>query len=183
MSSNTRIRLLIIAAVMLVCIYGIIGLPTSKAQLIANWRNNIRLGTDLRGGSNLVMQVQMQDAFKGEADAVIQRLRDELAKASIPFADLSRNDPDFDHANNIQINVTGVPATKAGDFRMIVNDNFGAVWILTTVYETDYRLTMKPSEALRVRADTLTQCINTVEKKINGLGLAESTVQQRGESQ
>ena len=76
-----------------------------------------------------------------------------------------------------------MPATKAGDFRMVVNDNFGAVWILTTVNETDYRLTMKPSEALRVRADTLTQSINTIEKKINGLGLAESSVQPRGESQ
>ena len=64
MSSNTKIRLLIIVAVTLVCIYGIIGLPTSKAELVDNWKKNIRLGTDLRGGSNLVMQIQMQDAFK-----------------------------------------------------------------------------------------------------------------------
>jgi preprotein translocase subunit SecD len=183
MTSNTKIRLLIIAAVTLVCIYGIIGLPTSTAQLTANWRNNIKLGTDLQGGSNLIYQIQMQDAFKGEADTVIQRLRDELTKASIPFADMNRNDPTFETANSVQINITGVPPTKAGDFRMVVNDNFGAVWIMTTVNETDYRLTIKPSEALRVRTDTVTQTINTIEKKINGLGLAESTVQPRGESQ
>jgi len=189
MSSNTKIRLLIIVAVTLVCIYGLIrdpdtmGIPTSKQELVDHWRKNIRLGTDLKGGSNLVYQIQMQDAFKLEADTVIQRMRDELSKASVPFADMNRNDPDFDHANNIQINVTGVPATRAGDFRMIATDNFGAVWILTAVNETDYRMTMKASEALRVRADTVTQTINTVEKKINGLGLAESSVQQRGESQ
>src|SRR5438477_797637 len=99
MSSNTRIRLLIIAAVMLICIYGLIrdpntmGIPTSKAELVAHWSKNIRLGTDLKGGSILVYQIQMQDAFKLEADTVIQRLRDELAKASIPFADMNRNDP------------------------------------------------------------------------------------------
>ena len=75
------------------------------------------------------------------------------------------------------------PATKAGDFRMVMTDNFGSVWILTAVNETDYRLTMKASEALRVRTDTLAQTINTIDKKINGLGLAESSVQQRGESQ
>ena len=183
MSSNTRIRVLIIVAVTLVCVYGIIGVPTSKADLIKNWSNNIRLGTDLKGGSNLVMQIQMQDAFKSEADAVIQRLRDELGKASIPYTDLSRNDPDFDHANDVQINIAGIPGTKAGDFRMIVNDNFGSVWILTIVNETDYRLTIKPSEALRIRTDTMTQTMNTIEKKINGLGLNEATVQQRGESQ
>jgi len=183
MSSDTKIRLLIILAVILVCVYGIIGLPTSKADLVNNWQKNIRLGTDLKGGSILVMEIQMQDAFKLEADTVIQRLRDELAKASIPFADMNRSDPDFDHAANIQINVTGVPGTKAGDFRMVVNDNFGTVWIMTTVNETDYRLTMKPTEALRVRSDTLTQSINTIEKKINGLGLAESSVQPRGDTQ
>jgi preprotein translocase subunit SecD len=189
MTSNTKIRLLIIVAVTLVCIYGLIrdpdtmGIPTSKQELVDHWRKNIRLGTDLKGGSNLVYQIQMQDAFKLEADTVIQRLRDELAKASIPFADITRNDPDFDHANSIQINISGVPGTKAGDFRTVANDNFGAVWILTPVNETDYRMTMKASEALRVRSDTLSQTINTVEKKINGLGLAESSVQQRGESQ
>ena len=189
MSSNTKIRLLIIVAVTLVCIYGLIrdpdtmGIPTSKQELVDHWRKNIRLGTDLKGGSNLVYQIQMQDAFKLEADTVIQRLRDELAKASIPFADITRNDPDFDHANSIQINIAGVPGTKAGDFRTIANDNFGSVWILTPVNETDYRMTMKASEALRVRSDTVSQTINTVEKKINGLGLAESSVQQRGESQ
>jgi len=189
MTSNTKIRLLIIVAVTLVCIYGLIrdpdtmGIPTSKQELVDHWRKNIRLGTDLKGGSNLVYQIQMQDAFKLEADTVIQRLRDELAKASIPFADITRNDPDFDHANSIQINIAGVPGTKAGDFRTVANDNFGAVWILTPVNETDYRMTMKASEALRVRSDTVSQTINTVEKKINGLGLAESSVQQRGESQ
>ncbi|MBZ5674854.1 MAG: protein translocase subunit SecD [Acidobacteriia bacterium] len=189
MTSNTKIRLLIIVAVTLVCIYGLIrdpdtmGIPTSKQELVEHWRKNIRLGTDLKGGSNLVYQIEMQDAFKLEADTIIQRLRDELAKASIPFADITRNDPDFDHANSIQINIAGVPGTKAGDFRTIANDNFGSVWILTPVNETDYRMTMKASEALRVRSDTLSQTINTVEKKINGLGLAESSVQQRGESQ
>jgi len=189
MTSNTKIRLLIIVAVTLVCIYGLIrdpdtmGIPTSKQELVDHWRKNIRLGTDLKGGSNLVYQIEMQDAFKLEADTVIQRLRDEMAKASIPFADITRNDPDFDHANSIQINIAGVPGTKAGDFRTVANDNFGSVWILTPVNETDYRMTMKASEALRVRSDTVTQTINTVEKKINGLGLAESSVQQRGESQ
>jgi len=189
MTSNTKIRLLIIVAVTLVCVYGLIrdpdtmGIPTSKQELVDHWRKNIRLGTDLKGGSNLVYQIEMQDAFKLEADTAIQHLRDELAKASIPFADMTRSDPDFDHANSIQINITGVPGTKAGDFRTVVNDNVGSVWIMTSVNETDYRLTMKASEALRVRADTLSQTINTVEKKINGLGLAESSVQQRGESQ
>jgi preprotein translocase subunit SecD len=43
-------------------------------------------------------------------------------------------------------------------------------------------MTMKTSEALKLRQDTLTQSMHTIEKKINALGLAESSVQQRGRS-
>jgi preprotein translocase subunit SecD len=130
-----------------------------------------------------VLQVQIQDAFKAEADTVIQRLKDQLGTKGIAYADMSRNDPPtIQAADTIQIDVKGVPATSAGDFRTIVNDNYSGIWNLTEVNQTDYRLTMKTSEALKLRADTLTQSMNTIEKKINALGLAESSVQQRGGS-
>ena len=68
MKKNLRIKFLIIAGIVLACIYGIIGLPTSKAQLVDNWNRNIHLGLDLRGGTYLVVQVQEQDAFNSEAN-------------------------------------------------------------------------------------------------------------------
>ncbi len=181
MNRNLKIKGAIILAVILVCIYGVIGIPKSKAELIGNWKKNIRLGLDLRGGSQLVMQVQVQDAFKAEADTTIDRMKDELRKAGVDFGNIDRNDPQsIQDAGSIQINVHGVPATKAGDFRRVVNDVFGGIWILTPVNATDYRLTMKQSEVLKLRKDTVTQSQNTIEKKINGLGLTESSVQERG---
>ncbi len=181
MKRNIRIKAGIIITTILICIYGVIGIPKSKAELVGNFQKNIRLGLDLRGGSQLVMQVQVQDAFKAEADATIDRIKDELRKAGIDFNAIDRNDPQaIQEADNIQINVRGVPSTKAGDFRRAVNDNFGTIWNLTPVNTTDYRLNMKPSEALKLRKDTVTQSQNTIEKKINGLGLTESSVQERG---
>ena len=183
MTSNLKIKILAIVVVILICIYGIIGLPTSTAQVAANWNKNIHLGLDLRGGSQLVLQVQIQDAFKAEADAVIQRLKDQLNSKGVAFTEMLRNDPpNIKAADTIQIDVKGVPSTKGGDFRSVVNDNFSGVWNLTTVSPTDYRLTMKTTESLKLRQDTLTQSMNTIEKKINALGLAESSVQQRGRS-
>jgi preprotein translocase subunit SecD len=179
--SNLKFKFFFILGVILVSLYGIVGIPTSTAELAANWRKNIRLGLDLRGGSHLVIQMQLQDAFKAEADTVIQRMREELAKAGIEFTEVTRNDPKtLQEADTIQVNVAGVPATKAGNFRQIINENFGLVWNLTPVGSSDYRLTMKTTEALKLKNDALTQSINTIEKKINGLGLAESSVQQRG---
>jgi preprotein translocase subunit SecD len=183
MTSNLKIKILAIVVVILACVYGIIGLPTSKAQIVENWNKNIHLGLDLRGGSQLVLQVQIQDAFKAEADAVIQRLKDQLNSKGVAFTEMLRNDPPtIKAADTIQIDVKGVPSTKGGDFRAVVNDNFSGVWNLATVNQTDYRLTMKTTESLKLRQDTLTQSMNTIEKKINALGLAESSVQQRGRS-
>ena len=72
MTRSLQFKWLFIVAVILICIYGIIGIPRSTADVVNNFRKNIRLGLDLRGGSQLVMQVQVQDAFKAEADANIQ---------------------------------------------------------------------------------------------------------------
>ena len=183
MTNNLKFKIVVIVVLVLVCIYGIIGLPKSKAELVENWEKNIHLGLDLKGGSQLVLQVQLQDAFKSEADTVMQRLKDELGRTNIAYTEMNRNDPqNLKDADSIQINVRGVPGTQAGNFRQIVNDNFSGVWILTPVNQTDYRMNMKPSEALKLRQDTLTQSMHTIEKKINALGLAESSVQQRGRS-
>lgn len=183
MTNNLKFRILVIVGVILVCIYGIIGIPKSKDEIVENWKKNIRLGLDLRGGSQLVLQVQLQDAFKAEADSVIDRLKDALRKANVEYTDIQRNDPQsIKEADTIQINIAGVPGTKAGTFRQVITENFGDVWIPTQVNATDHRLTMKPSEAIRLKDDAITQSMNTIEKKINGLGLSESSVQKRGRS-
>jgi preprotein translocase subunit SecD len=181
--SNLKIKALVIVAVILACIYGIFGIFKNTDELKANLKQNIRLGLDLKGGSQLVLQVQLQDAFKAEADAVIDHLKEELKKGGIEYADMTRTDPQtIKEGDAIQINILGVPSIKAGNFRQVVNDNYGSSWNLTSVNPTDYRMTMQTSAALKLKQDALTQSINTIEKKINGLGLAESSVQQRGRS-
>ncbi len=183
MNNNLKFRILAILAVLLVCVYFIVGVPKSKAEILANWNNNIHLGLDLRGGSQLVLQVNLQDAFKATADAVIDKMKDAMRSAMIEYTDVDRNDPQsLAEADSIQINVTGVPAVKGANFRQLVQDNFGDVWNLTPVGQTDYRLTMKPSQAIILKDATLTSSINTIGKKVNGLGLTETSVQKRGRS-
>jgi preprotein translocase subunit SecD len=183
MTSNIKIRIGIIIAVILVCLYGVIGIPKSKDELAANWKKNIHLGLDLSGGTQLVMQVQLQDAFKAQAANVIQGLTQELQKDGITLTgDITSNDPNsIEDANKIEIDVKGVPGNKSSQFRSIVNDQFGG-WVPTALNSSDYKLTMKPSEALKLRQDTMTQTMATIERKINALGLAESSVQPTGRS-
>ncbi len=180
MNKNLSMKAISILVVLLICIYGIIGIPKSKAELAANWEKNIKLGLDLRGGSHLVLQVQVQDAFKAEADLTIDRLKEELRKSSVNYQAMDRNDPTtLATADTIQINIKGVPTENTSAFRAMIADRFNS-WVLTPVSSSDYKLTMKPTEALKLRRDTVTSSMATIEKRINGLGLAEATVQQRG---
>ena len=85
MSKSVRTRAIIIAGILLLAVYGIIGLPKSKDELVSNLRSNIKLGLDLKGGSHLVLQVQVEDAAKAEADRTIESLKTELRKAGIDY--------------------------------------------------------------------------------------------------
>lgn len=179
MTKGLRIRAAFIVAVILLCIYGVIGIPTSKAELAENWNQNIRLGLDLKGGSHLVLQVQVQDAFVAEAQTVADRLREELNKAGIQFTSLDIFEPQsIEAADQVSVTAKGVAPEKAGSFRSVVTEQFPS-WNVATAGQ-DYVLTMKPTDALELRRRTVGSAINTIETRINGLGLAESAVQPRG---
>ncbi len=183
MNRHLRIKFIFILAVILVCLYGIIGLPTSKAELVANWRKNIHLGLDLTGGTYLVVQVQQQDAFNAQAGTDADRLKTAATQAGVQFASVDVDEAkDLKSATKAAIVIKGVPSTQAGSLRGVVNSNFSQ-WLLTPVSSTDYRLTMKPSEALALWSRVLAQTKNTLDKKINALGVSEATVQQRREDQ
>jgi preprotein translocase subunit SecD len=77
MQKNLTTKTLIIVGTILLCVYGIIGIPRSKADLMKNLQENVRLGLDLRGGSHLILQVQVQDALKAEADQAMERLKED----------------------------------------------------------------------------------------------------------
>src|SRR5258708_33946526 len=171
---------MVIIVTVLVCMCGIIGLARSGSGLKENRKQRIKLGLDLRGGSHLVMQVQVQDAVKVEAQQAIERIKEELRKAGIPFASMENNEPDsIDTADTIQITIKGIPADKSSAFRSIVSDRF-TTWIITAVNSTDYRLNMRPSQLLTLKRDTVVRSIQTIANRRNALGLPEPVVQQDG---
>src|SRR5581483_7651730 len=119
MRKNLTTKTVFIVAVILLCIFGVIGLPKSKADLI-NMQRNIRLGLDLKGGSHLVLQVQVQDAVKSAADQAIERLKEDLRKENIDYASIERNDPaTVEEADSIEITIKGVPSQKSGALRSL----------------------------------------------------------------
>jgi preprotein translocase subunit SecD len=180
MQRNLKIKGVVIVATVLVCLFGIIGFPRNLKQLESNVTSRIHLGLDLKGGSHLVLQVQVQDAAKTEADQAIESLRDAARTGNIAIEGFDRNDPQtLQETDSIQINLHGVDQNKTQQFRSLIADKYPD-WNLTPVSATDYKMTMKPSSLIELKRNTVAQERDTIEKRVNALGLTEPTVQDQG---
>src|SRR3954464_2626603 len=182
MKKNLTARTVVIVVTILLCIYGIIGFPTSAASLKANVQKNIRLGLDLKGGSHLVLEVQVQDAVKADADQTMQRLQDDLKKQNIQWTAMDRNDPQtVNEADRVDVTIKGIPSTQTSAFRGIVADPY-PTYELTAVNSTDYSMRLRPTELIELKRDTVQRTMDTIGNRIDQLGLAEKSVQQYGRS-
>ena len=180
MKTNVKARTVVILVTILLCIYGIIGLPTSKAALEQNLKDNIRLGLDLKGGSHLVLEVQVQDAAKADADTTIDRLKEDLKKQNIQWQSMDRNEPQsVQDANNVVVAIKGVPSTTSGAFRDLVAEHY-PTYLLTAVNSTDYTMKLKPSDLIDLKRDTVQRTMDTISNRIDQLGLAEKSVTTYG---
>ena len=96
MKKNLLWKVVLILATLVVFVWGIfLGTDPQKSieaikanGLIAGIQQNIHLGLDLRGGTHLILQVQVNDAVNAETDQTIERLKDALKKKNITFGDI-----------------------------------------------------------------------------------------------
>jgi preprotein translocase subunit SecD len=178
MNPNLKWKVLFIALVIVGCLYGLICLPTfptSLAQLKDNFGHQIKLGLDLQGGTHLVLQVQVQEAVAQETDQTIDRLTTQLRQKNIRYDEVHRVD-------DTHFVVRNVPSDQLSAFRDLVNDQLSRSWDLSPApgETSSYLLAMRPTRAAEIREQTMDQSIETIERRINALGLTEPTIQRRG---
>jgi preprotein translocase subunit SecD len=178
MNPNLKWRVLFIAAVIVGCLYGLFGLPTfptSLAQLKDNFGRQIKLGLDLQGGTHLVLQVQVQEAIAQETDQTIERLTTQMREKNIRYDEVQRVD-------DTHILVRNVPPEQLSQFRDLVDAQFKNVWDMSaaTGQTSGYMLTLRPTAVAAIQEQTMAQSLETIERRINALGLTEPTIQPRG---
>jgi len=180
MRKNLTVKTVVIVATILICIFGIIGFPKSGAELQANLHKNISLGLDLRGGSQLELEVQVQDAIKGVAQQVVDSLQEARTKGNVDFTTVDRNDPKtIAEADSIQVTIHGVNAAKLDVFKNYVKEHY-TQWNLTPITGTDYKMSMTPSDLIEMKRNAVAQSIDTITNRVNQLGLTEPVVRQEG---
>ena len=183
MRSRFPLKIILVLAVFVVCFWRVVGLSPSWDAIQQNLSDNIALGLDLKGGTHLILQVQVQDALKSEADLTIERIRGRLTRGQITYTGLSRNDPSsIEEADSIRIDLEGTPTDRVGDVRAILDEE-APLWLPSSTAGSSFGLTLRPSELLRLKAETLQQSMSTIENRINGLGLVEPVIQQHGRAE
>ena len=172
MNPQLRWKFILIAIVIILCIYGLIGIPfpTSLAQVKENVADRIKLGLDLKGGSHLVLQVQVDEAIGQRCDQAVDQLAKQLREKNVNVGDIRRLDDTHIQVNNVE------PSTS-GTFRDIVT-NHCADWNISPAagVVNGYLLTLKPSVIADLRRDTMDQALETITRRINALGLTEPTI-------
>jgi preprotein translocase subunit SecD len=178
MNPNLKWKALFIFAVVLFCIYFLIGypvFPTSVALMKDNFGKQIKLGLDLQGGTHLILQVQVQEAIAQETDTTVDRLTTLLRSKNIRYDEVRRVD-------DTHILVRNIEPSQASDFRDLVTQQFNNVWDMSSAVgePNGYTLTLRPSAIAQIQDSTMTQSLETIERRINALGLTEPTIQPRG---
>ena len=178
MNPNLKWKALFIFAVILFCIYFLFGypvFPTSVAQVKDNFGKQIKLGLDLQGGTHLILQVQVQEAIAQETDTTVDRLTTLLRSKNIHYDEVRRVD-------DTHILVRNIDPAQISQFRDIYSAQYANVWDMAPAAgdPSGYTLTLRPSAVAALQDQTMTQSVETIERRINALGLTEPTIQPRG---
>jgi len=173
MNPQLKWKFIFILIVILLCIFGLVGLPdfpTSFAAVRQNLADRIKLGLDLKGGSHLVLQVQVDEAIGQRCDQAVDELTKQLHEKNILFGEIRRVD-------DTHILVRNVDPSTSANFRDLVTAQFPDWTLAPAAGEVNGQLlTMKPSVVAELRKNTMDQALETITRRINALGLTEPTI-------
>ncbi len=161
MNKNLRWKILAILGVVALCIWTIYP-PSTK----------VRLGLDLKGGVHLVLRVQTDDALRLETETSMTRIREALVKAGATAVTATAPSP-------TEFQVAGVPPEQDAVLRQAATE-VEATYNRESGVNGTYAFRMKPNIANQLRQETVDQAIQTIERRVNELGVSEPVVARQG---
>jgi preprotein translocase subunit SecD len=177
---NKNIRAKVITIVVVLVVFSGVGVyPILASQYglpIPSWlqQKQLKLGLDLKGGVHLVLRVQTDDALRIQTEQEMERLREALRTRNIPSMSITM-------PSITSFRVEGVPPGQEAAFRDASADS------LTNFDRSPgtngaYTFTMKPNVQVAMRSESVVQARQTIERRVNELGVAEPSIAQQGAS-
>jgi len=179
MYKNLRWKLLTVVGVFLVFftlgVYPILAqkyhLPVPRVLAA----KQLRLGLDLKGGVHLVLRVQTDDALRTHTTTTSEQLREALRTAGVSVTTLTVTSPTTFH-------VEGIPADRDAEFRRLADEHVATSYDRGSGSGGTYDFTMKPNIAADMREQTVVQALQTIDRRVNELGVAEPNISRYGQS-
>jgi preprotein translocase subunit SecD len=178
MKKNLKNKVALIVAVLAICIYGIVGVPSgvSGKALTQAIGNRIHLGLDLRGGAHLILQVVVSEAVGAETDNTVGRIQQDMKAANLSFSQVFKPDP----AKPETIRIEGTAASSSNAIRDLLDGTkYSNEYDLSSA-DNAWTLTMKPLIETSLEKKTVQQAIEAIRDRVDALGVSEPQIQEYG---
>ncbi|MUJ36165.1 protein translocase subunit SecD [Aliivibrio fischeri] len=154
-------------------------LALSLAPAAPAWLQNmgfepIKLGLDLRGGVQFLLDVDVNQVYQAQRNELADSLKQELREERIRSVRLQKVDSD-----TLVVHLPSEEASHAA--RQFIHKNY-PTWQITNDDGFDLKLTLKEDEKIAVRNLTVQQNLQTMRSRIEELGITEALVQRQGEN-
>jgi len=178
MNKNFLWKIGLILAILLIFLFGIFGIPSSFSGqgLAKSVRDHIHLGLDLRGGTHLILQVQVNDAVNVDAQNAIEVLKQQMRSRKIDYTEISQPDP---QNNPDHILIKGVQPSARQDLLSIAQDHLPE-YDINGGAENTWNLSMKPQMLADLKNKAVSQAIETIRNRIDQLGVSEPQIEEHG---
>jgi preprotein translocase subunit SecD len=176
MKKNLKSRVALIIAVLVVCLYGIFGIPSglSGKAITEALTDRIHLGLDLKGGAHLILHVQVQEAVNAETDNAVASLQQDLKKANVTFGHIYKPDP----TKPTVVSIEGVAPASTSAAQSTLDAKYGNEYDVATGPNGLFTLTMKANFEKELEQRTVSQAIDTIRDRVDTLGAYEPVIQE-----
>jgi len=179
MKKNLRSKVVLIVAVLVVCIYGIIGVPSgvSGNALMEAVGQRIHLGLDLRGGAHLILQVMVGEAVSSETNNTAAQIQQQMKEASLTFGHVYVPDP---VKLPEVIRVEGTAPGSSSAVESLLSAKYSNEYDVSSSADNAWTLTMKPPALAELKSKTVQQAIEAIRDRVDALGVSEPVIQEYG---
>jgi len=130
--------------------------------------HSLKLGLDLKGGVQLELRVNTDDALRITTTSTSEQLRDSLKNSNTAYGNITVVAP-------TTFRVEGIPQDRDSAFRTAADE-------ITTNYDRNpqgagaYEFRMKPNVERDLREQAVDQTLQTIDRRVNELGVTEPQI-------
>src|SRR5262245_29556640 len=130
---------------------------------------SLKLGLDLKGGVQLELRVNTDDALRITTTSTSEQLRDSLRNATVPFGNITVT-------GTTTFKVDGIPQDRDAAFRAAADEIATNNFDRNPLGQGAYEFRMKPIVERDLREQAVDQTLQTIDRRVNELGVTEPQI-------